>query len=511
MIQPAVPGTPPAAWAADAKYRTLFDSIDEGFCVVQVLFDDHGDAIDYVFVEANPSFERQTGLSDAVGRRMRDLAPAHEDHWFRIYGQVARTRIPTRFEERAEALHRWYDVYAFAVGEPSQNLVAILFNDVSVRKDAEIELQQADRRKDEFIAILAHELRNPLAPLRNGLQVIKLAADKRDKVEHVRRMMERQVDHLVSLVDDLLDVSRISRGLVELDRRRVDMVSVVHQAIEATELLVRERGHVLSLQLPPDEVPVRVDVMRMAQVVANLLINAAKYTPPGGQLTLQLHKTAEHAVVCVSDTGEGIPEHMLGPIFELFTQVRLSRALSQGGLGIGLALVKRIVDLHGGSVVAESGGPGQGSCFTVRIPLAHSDDAAMAAMPSRGHAPAPTRRVLVVDDNVDAAQSLSMMLEEVGHDVRTAFDGEQAVDVARRFNPEIVLLDIGMPRRDGIDAARQLRTLPGGGRMVLVAVTGWGQAHDRAATAAAGFERHLVKPVTLDQLDDILRWGALLS
>ena len=506
MSLSASPDRPLAPLATDEKYRVLFDSIDEGFCVVQVQFDDHGNADDYVFVEANPSFERQTGLVDAVGRRMRELAPQHEDHWFRTYGDVARTRNPTRFEARAEALRRWYDVYAFAVGDPGQDLVAVLFNDVSERKRAELERQEADRRKDEFIAILAHELRNPLAPLRNGLELMRLAADKRDKVEQARLMMARQVDQLVSLVDDLLDVSRISRGLIELDRNRVDMVSVLHQAIEAAEPLVRQRGHVLALQLPPDAVPVHADPMRMAQVVSNLLINAAKYTPPGGQLTLRLHKTEQDAVVCVADNGIGIPAHMLEHIFELFAQVETTGPQAQGGLGIGLAVVKQIVGMHGGSVRAESEGLGHGSRFTVHIPLAQGVDAvAMVNRSADRRRSAARRRILVADDNVDTAQSLTTMLEELGHDVRTAYDGEQAVDVARHFGPEIVLLDIGMPRLDGIAAAQRLRALPGGRRIVLVAVTGWGQARDVAATSAAGFDRHLVKPVALERLDDILR------
>jgi PAS domain S-box-containing protein len=227
------------------RYRTLFESIDEGFCVIEVLFDETGASHDYRFLEVNPSFERQTGLRDAVGRRMRELAPAHEAHWFRIYGEVATSGVPVRFEERAEALHRWYDVYAFRVDDPQQHRVAVLFNDVTQRKRVEQALQEADRHKDEFLAILAHELRNPLAPLRNGLEIMRLAAgpQRAQVVEQSRAMMQRQVDHLVALVDDLLDVSRISRGLITIDRRRVDLSEIAHRALEAAEPMVREREH----------------------------------------------------------------------------------------------------------------------------------------------------------------------------------------------------------------------------------------------------------------------------
>jgi signal transduction histidine kinase len=352
-LLPLQPDNAAQAWASEDKYRVLLDSIDEGFCVIQMVFDGDGVAVDYLFLEANHSFERQTGLVDVIGQRIRHLTEAHEEYWFRTYGDVARSGRPVRFEAPAQALGRWYDVYAFRVSDPAHHQVAVLFNDISQRKRAEIALQEADRRKDEFLAILAHELRNPLAPLRNGLQI-----------------MARQVDQLVSLVDDLLDVSRISRGQVELVCQPTDMVAVIHQAVEASESSILDRRHEFSLQLPSCAVRVNVDVMRMAQALTNLLLNAAKYTAPGGRVSLTLAEESSQAVICIADSGVGIPSHMLEKVFELFTQVESAHAQSQGGLGIGLSLVKQIVSMHGGSVRADSAGPGEGSRFTVRIPLA---------------------------------------------------------------------------------------------------------------------------------------------
>jgi PAS domain S-box-containing protein len=488
------------------RYQTLFESIDEGFCVIEVLFDDDGVANDYRFLEINPSFVRQTGLENAVGRRMRELAPAHEAHWYRIYGDVALTGVPVRFEQRAEALGRWYDVYAFRIDEPEQRRVAVLFNDVSERKRIERALQDSDRRKDEFLAILAHELRNPLAPLRNGLEIMKRAASgDSGLVAQSREMMERQVDHMVALVDDLLDVSRISRGQISVELRRTDLADIAHRAMEAAEPAMRERRHELTLQLPAGATWVNADEVRMTQAVGNLLVNAAKYTPPGGRISLVVRREAHEASVCVSDNGIGIPADMLGRVFELFTQLQQPGHRAAGGLGIGLTIVRQFVALHGGSVEAASDGPGAGSRFTIRLPLlpeaAHAD-----AGPGAAQAPAPRRRrVLVCDDNRDAAQSLSSLLELLGQDVQTAFDGEEAVQAAERHHPDLVLMDIGMPKLDGHAAARRIRARDWAKDVVLVAVTGWGQADDRLTSKASGFDHHLVKPI------DMAALGVLLS
>ncbi|WP_084267869.1 hybrid sensor histidine kinase/response regulator [Azohydromonas lata] len=494
----------PLPWNAQAKYQTLFESIDEGFCVVEVLFDDDARPADYRFLEVNPSFERQTGLINAVGQHMRDLAPDHEEHWFELYGEVARSGRPIRFERQAEALGRWYDVYAFRVGEPAQHLVAILFHDVSERKRIERQLQEADRRKDEFLAILAHELRNPLAPLRNGLEILKVAKGDAAMVERMRLIMERQVDHMVALVDDLMDVSRISRGLVSMQRRRLDLASIVRHAIEAAEPTLRQREHELVVHLPADEVHVDADAARMAQALANLLVNAAKYTDPGGRVSLSVKKDEREAVICVSDNGIGIEAEMLERVFELFTQAEPGRRLAQGGLGIGLALVKHIVSMHDGSVQAHSAGLGNGSELTVRLPLAAKTPDEAAAQTLQEVEPTLRRRVLVADDNSDVAQSMGTLLQLLGHEVHVVYGGEQAVEAVQQMSPEIVLLDLGMPRMDGIAAAQRIRALPSASSVTLVAVTGWGQEGDRCATRAAGFDHHLVKPIRLEALRQIM-------
>ncbi|MBX3621736.1 MAG: response regulator [Rhizobacter sp.] len=489
-----------SSWADSRdKYRLLFDSIDEGFCVIEVMFDTQGRPHDYRFVEVNPSFERQTGLVDAAGRRMRELAPAHEQHWFDTYGEVALSGRAIRFENRAEALRRWYDVYAFRVGDPSLHLVAVLFNDVTQRKRAELSLMESDRRKDEFLAILAHELRNPLASISNALHVSRLAPGDAALAEQSRERMERQVQHMVRLIDDLMDVSRINRGLVRIERRREDLTLLVRRATEAAEPAIRQRGHELTVQLPADALHVDADAVRMTQALSNLLVNAAKYTRPGGHLALGVWREGQEAVLSVSDDGIGIPPDMLEAVFDLFTQTETSRSLAEGGLGIGLSLVRQIVGLHGGVVVAHSEGPGRGSRFVVRLPLAAASPETSPPAVPEARSPA-SRRMLVVDDNADAAESMASMLELLGHEVRAAFDGPQALQEAERFQPEIVLLDIGMPGMDGFTLARLLRQQPWARAATLVAVTGWARDADRAATQQAGFDHHLSKPIDFDAL-----------
>jgi len=377
------------------------------------------------------------------------------------------------------------------------------FRDISAQVQARTALQEADRRKDEFLATLAHELRNPLAPLRNGLQVLKLARPGDAAADDARAMMERQLGHMVRLIDDLMDVSRISRGKVELRRERVELAKLVQQAVETSRPLLEADGHELVVRIPDEPIYVDADVTRMAQVFANLLNNAAKYTEPGGRVTLSVAREDGAAVVAVRDTGVGIPARMLPRVFDLFTQVDRSLEKRQGGLGIGLSLVKRLVELHGGTVEALSDGPGHGSEFRVRLPLV----LALAATPeAASHAPAAApgrRRVLVVDDNRDAALSLAMLLRLLGNETRAAHDGIEALDIAASFRPDVVILDIGMPRLNGYETCRRLRERPGGRSVVLVALTGWGADEDRERSRDAGFDAHLVKPVDPEALEEL--------
>lgn len=366
-------------------------------------------------------------------------------------------------------------------------------------------LRDADRHKDEFLATLAHELRNPLAPIRNALQVLRMTGANVPN-EPLHEMMERQVAHLVRLVDDLLEVSRITRGKIELRKSRSDLGTIVRNAIEAAQPLIEASRHELTVELPSDPLFVEADAVRLSQVVANLLNNAAKYTDEGGRIWLTLDRRDQEAVLSVRDTGMGIPPDMLPSVFEMFSQVDLNLKRSQGGLGIGLALVRSLVTLHGGRVEAKSKGPGKGSEFLVHLPLAKPEkDREQSAedqrMDDNGVA---SHRILVVDDNRDAADSLAMVLRLLGSNVHTAYDGVSALKAVESFRPDALFLDLGMPAMDGFEVARHVRALPEGRGVTLVAMTGWGQEDDKRRSRAAGFDRHLTKPVAPDLLRALL-------
>lgn len=365
-------------------------------------------------------------------------------------------------------------------------------------------LRDADRRKDEFLATLAHELRNPLAPLRNGLQLIKLAKDNPDASELARGMMERQLAQMVHLIDDLLDLSRISRGKIELRKQQVELASVLQQAIETSRPAIDQAQHELHIEMPSAPIHVDADITRLAQVFSNLLNNAAKYTDPGGTIRLSVHTSDANVQVIVSDTGVGIPGEMLPHVFEMFTQVDRHLARSQGGLGIGLSIVKRLVEMHNGRVEARSEGQGRGSAFLVDLPISTSDVTSEPLATPTQTITSHFCRVLVVDDNRDAASSLALMLSLMGKEARIAHDGKEAFDVAADFKPDLILLDIGMPHLNGYDTARQIRNKSWGKRMVLVALTGWGQEEDRRRSHDAGFDLHLTKPIDPATLDRLL-------
>ena len=366
------------------------------------------------------------------------------------------------------------------------------------------ELANKDRRKDEFLAMLAHELRNPLAPVRNSLQIIRTKYTGDPLLEQMGDMMSRQVGHMARLVDDLLDASRISRGQVQLKKERVELATIVARGVEASRSLIDLRGHELSTSLPREPVYLDADPVRLTQVVGNLLNNAAKYTEQGGRIWLTAHREGDEAVIGVRDTGIGIPEEMLPRVFDLFTQVDPTLDRSQGGLGIGLTLVRTLVEMHGGTVSVTSDGPGAGSEFFVRLPALPGESDDTARQPAAEKAAVVPRRILIVDDNVDSADSLAMLLNLVGHEVWTAYDGASGILAAVEHRPQVILLDIGLPRMDGYEVARRLRQDPRTSGVTLVAMTGYGQPEDRRRTGEAGFDHHLVKPADLDELAELL-------
>jgi PAS domain S-box-containing protein len=433
-------------------------------------------------------------------------ARIHRDDWPHVRRAMAAAldpRGPGRFAEEirwidAQGSIRWTISRGSAVfGEVGGERRALRMIgstlDVTARHAIEEALRDANQRKDEFLATLAHELRNPLAPLRNSLHLLRMGVDdgQRDRLQAV---MERQVAQLGRLVDDLLEVSRITRGKITLHVEPVTVDEVVQRAVETSQPLIDAAHHTLSVTLPEPPLTLHADPLRLAQVLANLLNNAAKYTEPGGRIELVAARELDTAVVRVRDNGLGIaPEH-LPHVFDLFAQADRSLTRAQGGLGIGLTLVRSLVELHGGSVSARSAGIGEGSEFELRLPLHPLPGSLRGDQPVSFLDAGESHRLLVVDDNREHADTLALYLSTAGHQVRVAYDGLDAVAVATDFDPDAVLMDVGMPGLDGYGAARRMRAQPGGRRRVLVALTGWGQSEDRRRSRAAGFDAHLVKP-----------------
>lgn len=369
-------------------------------------------------------------------------------------------------------------------------------------------LQEMDRRKDEFLALLAHELRNPLAPILTSLELLRIGAP--DKAAQAREVIERNARHLARLIDDLLDVARIARGIIVLRRERVELSDLVASGVEIARPLITSRGHRLSVSLPDEEVWLEADPLRIAQVLSNLLNNAAKFTDPGGRIGLNASKQGDAAVIEVWDTGIGIAPQLLSRIFDLFAQEQSSLERSQGGLGVGLSLARRLIEMHGGVLTASSGGQGLGSEFRVTLPVLSAVEASAvsplrpAQEEDRALSEPRGRRVLVVDDSPDTVAGLADLLREWGHSVETAGDGLSAVEVASTFRPDVVLLDIGLPGMDGFEVARRLRADSGFSDTVLIAVTGYGQETDRKRALEAGFDHHLLKPLDFARLETLL-------
>ena len=508
---------------ANAKFRTFFE---QGSYFAGVM------SLDGTLIEANRLCLDACGFvrEDVIGKKFWDCG-----WWNRSTALMEMIRIATE-EAAAGRQFRRETPYFIADGSVrfvdlvlvpvTDNEGKVLFiaptgTDVTDRKRIEddlrrlaADLSEANRRKTEFLATLAHELRNPLAPIRNGLAVIRLAAHDAAAVSRTRAMMERQVGQMVLLINDLLDIARISSGKVDLRKKRVTLKSVISTAVETSSPLIEQGRHELKIQLFDESFQLDVDPTRIAQVISNLLNNAAKYTPTGGRIELTTLRQAGEVVISIVDNGVGIPAESLPHVFKMFNQVGRNMDHAQGGLGIGLTLVRRLVELHGGTVTATSPGAGKGSTFVIRLPLperpaleAHtSKDSTTGA----NEAAVKGFHILIVDDNADAAESLSALLEIGGHTTRVAENGFQALKIAPQFQPQVVFLDIGMPGMNGYEVARAMRKTPGMERTMLVALTGWGGEEDRARAREAGFDQHLTKPVWLEAVEDLLAKHAAL-
>lgn len=531
---------------SETRFRTLFESMDEGYCVAEMLFDEKNNPIDYRFLEVNPAFERQTGITDARGRLMREIAPEHEQHWFDMYGRVALTGETLRFENPAAALQRYFEVCAFRVGAPELRHVGIVFNDITerknlerqrelalaqeeaLRKDAETaaralaqvqealhkrvaELAAADRHRNEFLAILAHELRNPLTPLRNAVQILRRSPADAMVVEKARDLIDRQVHQMSRLVSDLLEAARAQNGQIKLQRASLDLRSTIEHVVELMRPVFAGKHQMLRITLPETPVWVEGDAPRLEQVFTNLLNNANKYTQERGDIEINLSaglfdEAGDLAVVKVIDNGEGIDAELVPRLFELFSQADRSLAHSQGGLGIGLSLVRTLVELHGGRVSMQSGGRGSGSTFEVHIPLTRPprDKETSKVPPPALQSVSRRCRVLVVEDNQDIRETSCELLAMAGFEVKGVSTGSEALEQAPAFGPNVVLLDVGLPGLNGYDVARRLRDTPQFVGTTLIAITGYDTPEARALSAAAGFDHHVCKPVNFDELVALL-------
>lgn len=494
---------------SEERYRNLFSLIDEGFCLIEMIFDKDIKPVDYRFLEVNPSFAKQSGLSGATGKRVTELVPNIESRWFETYGHVALTGESVRVTSEVKSMNRWLDVYACRVGGPGSRKVGVVFNDITEKKRAEQSLFDAAKAKDEFLATLAHELRNPLAPIRNSLEIMERAGGNMVMMEDARIRIERQMNKMVHLVDDLMDISRISTGKVVLRKQQVELGAVIKEAVESVQNMAQCAGQEISVALPDGPIYLDADPVRLSQILGNLLSNACKYTDSDGQISIRVERDEKTVVIRIKDTGIGIAEEMLPRVFNRFIQIDHSLERTHGGLGLGLSIVRSLVQMHGGTVEAFSPGLNQGSEFVLRIPIVQGAKRANSASLLAIHAPAvdapaKKRRILVADDNMDSAESLALLLTIEGHEVRTAFDGFDAVATAETFQPEVAFLDIGMPRLNGYDTAREIRKSEWGRSVFLVALTGWGQEHDRRNALEAGFNQHFVKPADIDNLRRVL-------
>lgn len=482
---------------SEERYRTLFTLMNEGFTLSEIICDAAGKPVDFRLLEANPAWGRLVGVDPAaaIGKTIRQLIPTIEEQWIQRYGAIALDGGEMQFEGFVQELGKWYLVSAWQTGKGQ---FAHVISDITERKRVEEALKEDDRRKDEFLAMLGHELRNPLAAITTGLRLLR--SPNAEQHEWVKQSLEHQTKQIMALVDDLLDISRITRGKIQLRSEIVDLRSVARSAAESTADLIAEKRHAFAISCPELPLPVLGDPTRLQQIIANLVNNAAKYTPQEGRIELALDRAGDQAVISVKDNGMGIPADMQESIFELFGQVDSAMHRPQQGLGIGLSLVRMLVGLHGGSVAVASEGAGKGSLFTVRLPAVE-----MPAEMKGRRGPGPndheeTLDILLVEDNHQAAQMLKALLEERSHAVRVAGGGREAIRLARACQPDVVILDIGLPDISGYEVAHSLRNELGYGDTLIIAATGYGQESDRQRSREAGIDHHLVKPIEYETI-----------
>ncbi|GAA3975051.1 hypothetical protein GCM10022278_35040 [Allohahella marinimesophila] len=482
------------------RSQHIFDSMTEGFAIVDA---------EWRILQINAAGLRISEVSDTPvkGRNFWSIWPelSHET-LETCHGDVMKLRQPVTCEQNFDFGRELPSIIELRMYPVPEGGVAIFYRDVTQRKRIVERLKEADQRKDEFLAMLAHELRNPLAPISAAADLLQSRQVDPARAQQTSEIISRQVNHMTSLVDDLMDVSRVTRGLISLADEILDAETVVAAAVEQVRPLIEARQHEIEVQVVREQIWVKGDRKRLVQVLSNLLNNAAKYTPEGGRIRISAEAQGTDAVFVVSDNGIGIVPELIPSAFELFTQAKRSSDRSPGGLGIGLALVKRLVELHGGNVDAESQATGEGSVFTVRLPRVQpeSNAASHTSEMNQGSNESSALKILVVDDNKDAADMLAMLLEAAGHDVSVEHSSESALTRASTEVPDVCLLDIGLPDMDGNELARQLRAQPGTSKSTLIAVTGYGQERDRQQTTAAGFAHHFVKPVNVSELMSLL-------
>ncbi|WP_363350883.1 PAS domain S-box protein [Methylocystis echinoides] len=486
------------------RYQALFERTPDGVVTVDMA----GRIID-----ANPAYQAMLGYSLEELKQLtyRDLTP---ERWHAMEDAIVREQIlPYGRSAEYDKEYRRENGVVFPVSmrtwivlDARGNVCGMqaFVRDITERKAAELALKEADRRKDDFLATLAHELRNPLAPIRNAVHVMRMKHGPNDADAATLDMVQRQVDHLVRLVDELLEISRINQGKIDLRQESVPLSTFLRDALESCQPLIDKKGHRVTTKIV-DELWVSGDSLRLAQIATNLVNNAAKYTPPGGVIVVEGARDGDEAVLRIRDNGVGIAADMLPRVFDLFAQIDRHARLSEGGLGIGLALVRKLVELHGGRIAARSDGPGSGSEFIVWLPLAAAPAPAAPGGDRLVADGASSPRALVIDDDRDVGDSVGLLLESLGATVRVVYDGLSGVDLVNEFDPDLIFLDVGMPRLDGYETARRIRKTSAGKRPLLVALTGWGQVEDRRRTQEAGFDAHLTKPASVEAIQALLR------